>query len=409
MNIKQQCMKKILLLTPIYPGNEVHKSTTPVVHYFTREWVKMGYDVRVIHYPVNFPKIVYAIAKHFKERIATIMGSEIRTWPLVEIEYEWENINVKRIPLVKIKPHARYPFSQIKRAVQKTIKYCNDKNFQPNVIIGHWANPTLEIMHYLKEYYKIPTCFVAHDIGWDFDTIFRREAQIYLNETNVIGYRSNYIRKSFEENYGCKNKRYFMCYSGLPELYIESVNRKIINIHNFLFVGTLLKRKYPAEIIPAVYNAFGKEDFTISYIGYGEETKKIKLYAAQYNVIDKVKLLGFIERTKIVEYLDKSDVFVMISKNETFGLVYLEAMARGCITIAAKKEGFDGIIIDGKNGFLCEAGNVEELTSIIKKIKKMDCNALNEISQNAINTAKALTDVNVASNYLNSVFDAINK
>ena len=37
----------------------------------------------------------------------------------------------------------------------------------------------------------------------------------------------------------------------------------------------------------------------------------------------------------------------MISSSETFGLVYLEAMAAGCITIASRDEGFDGIIKDG--------------------------------------------------------------
>lgn len=46
-----------------------------------------------------------------------------------------------------------------------------------------------------------------------------------------------------------------------------------------------------------------------------------------------------------------SDCFIMISKNEAFGLVYLEAMSAGCITIASRGEGFDGVIIHGVNGF----------------------------------------------------------
>ena len=67
--------------------------------------------------------------------------------------------------------------------------------------------------------------------------------------------------------------------------------------------------------------------------------------------------------------LKQHDVFIMISKNETFGLVYLEAMAVGCITIASRQEGFDGIIKHGYNGFLCEAGNQEELEKLIKEKK----------------------------------------
>lgn len=35
-------MKRILVLTPVYPAQDIPKTDTPVVHYFTREWVKMG-------------------------------------------------------------------------------------------------------------------------------------------------------------------------------------------------------------------------------------------------------------------------------------------------------------------------------------------------------------------------------
>ena len=45
------------------------------------------------------------------------------------------------------------------------------------------------------------------------------------------------------------------------------------------------------------------------------------------------------------------NVWIMISKNETFGLVYLEAMARGCITIGSRNQGIDGVINHGVNGF----------------------------------------------------------
>ena len=93
----------------------------------------------------------------------------------------------------------------------------------------------------------------------------------------------------------------------------------------------------------------------------------------------------------------------MISRGEAFGLVYLEAMARGCITIASKDEGFDGVIQDGKNGFLCKAGDSEELALILDKIKQMPKEELNAISHAAIETAHELTDEKVAEVYLNSI------
>lgn len=396
-------MKNILLLTPVYPGPDVHKSTTPVVHYFAREWVKMGYNIKVVHYPVNFPQFVYLIAEPFKEKIGTVMGSEIRTWALNNCEYDLDNIHVKRIPLTKFRPHSRYSKRQINTAVKKTIDYCSNISFIPDVIIAHWVNPSFEIMHHLKKYFNVPTCFISHDPGKDLDTIYRNEVAEYIAETDVIGYRSDYIKKSFESKFACANKKNFLCSSGIPASYLKDEDRNIMEVRNFIFVGTLLKRKYPAEIIPAIYKAYDSDDFSISYIGVGEETKTIDKYAAQFGIRDKVHLMGFLKRDDVVKELDKNEVFVMISKNETFGLVYLEAMARGCITIAAKREGFDGIIIDGENGFLCEAGDVEELTQIVRRIRNMPTVELNLLSRNAMSTAKNLTDVNVARNYINKV------
>lgn len=398
---------KILVLTPIYPAIDVHKSTTPVIHYFTREWVKFGHDVLIIHYPVNFPQLVYLLLSPFKESISSRVGSEIRTWPVKETEYELDGVKVKRFPITKTKPHGRYPKCQIKKAVKRTIDYCSAISFVPDVIVSHWVNPSLEIMHHLKAHFQVPTCFVAHDGGQDLKTIMKKEANQFINEIDVIGYRSGAIRRRFESSFNCGSKKSFLCSSGIPEDYLTDKKKDIDAVKSIIFVGTLIQRKYPAQIIPAVCNAFGKEDFSITYIGDGDETSTVKKFAAELGVEERIHLLGRMPRNEVVEQLDKSDVFIMISRGETFGLVYLEAMARGCITIAAKNEGFDGIIVNGVNGFLCEAGNVEELTSIIRKLRNLNAEELNRISKNAMNTAYNLTDVKAAQHYLDNVLSVI--
>ena len=197
-----------------------------------------------------------------------------------------------------------------------------------------------------------------------------------------------------------------MCFSGIPKDYLCSYDlqpRAFDKIEKFIFVGTLINRKYPAEIIPALKIAMGNELFKMTYIGVGAEEKKIIKYAQKYRCEQNVNLCGFVERKKVVERLMLNDVFIMISKNETFGLVYLEAMAVGCIVVASKNEGFDGIIVDNVNGFLCDAGNVDELASVIKKIKTLSVDRLKEISSNAVATAQKLTEENVARAYLNNI------
>lgn len=396
-------LKNILVLTPIYPADDVHKSTTPVVHYFTREWVKLGYNVLVIHYPVNFPNFVYRLISPFKEIIASKVGSEIRTWQVQETEYLLEGVKVKRFPMTKMKPHGRYSQKQICQAVNNTIEYCRTIGFKPNVIISHWVNPSFEIMHYLKAYYNVPTCYVAHDDGHDLKTIMKDMTDTLIQETDIIGYRSDAIKRHFESYFKCKDKRSFLCSSGIPSSYLTNNKKRLSSIKNFIFVGTLIQRKYPAEIVPAIAKAYGNKEFTITYIGDGAEIEQIKKFATEYNIEKNIYLLGRMPRNEVVAQLDKSDVFVMISRGETFGLVYLEAMARGCITIASRDEGFDGVIVDGENGFLCESGNIEELASIVSNLRRMNSEDLSRISRNAIDTAYNLTDDKAARRYLENV------
>lgn len=87
-------------------------------------------------------------------------------------------------------------------------------------------------------------------------------------------------------------------------------------------------------------------------------------------------------------------------KGEIFGLVYLEAMTLGCITIAARHEGIDGIFEDGVNGFLCEAGNAVELATIINKIRQMSPETLMRMPMKAKQTSAMYSDVNVAQRYI---------
>lgn len=400
----------ILLLSPIYPNIEPNTSTTPVVHYFAREWLAMGHNIQVVSCPSNFPWYLRFPAKLIKQYISFKTGGEIRTVTLNERNYSIDGVPVYRIPMLKHRPHRRYPLKTIYKTVEKIIHKCTELRFTPDVIIGHWVNPQLEIMNLLKKEYNKPTCLVMHDAGHDLLSIYKDEYPQLLKHVDIYGYRSDAIKRKFERVFGVQDK-WFYCFSGVPESFIPNITtqRTFKSIDSFVFVGTLIERKYPATVLQALLNLGQKTPFTLKYIGEGYEAFKIMDILRQNPIVaGNVELLGRIPREKISEYLLNTDVFVMISKNETFGLVYLEAMASGCITIASRDEGFDGIIKDGINGFLCRAGDVEELSQIINKLRKMPPEELVTISNNAIATAKAMTDKLEAKKYIEKIEKYIN-
>lgn len=395
--------KNILIITQEYPADDLEKEFTPVVHFFTKEWVKQGYNVLVLNFPSNFPIVYYWGAKFFRRKIESRLGINIRTYWLSNREYELDGVKVARIPLRKMKPHGRFPQGQLANGIKQSIDFCNKNNFKPNVIIGHWTNPTVDIMLGLKQVYNVPCALSMHDGGFDFKSIYKDEKEAIFSKIDCWGYRSYPIKREFEACFGIMPKSY-MCFSGVPSEYVRGNEERVFNgVSRFLFVGLLLKRKHPFEFVKALDDSDIK-DYSLDIVGQGDESVAIKQYIQKNPCLQsKVHLCGRIPRDEVSKKMRLADVFCMISKSEAFGLVYIEAMAAGCITIASRNEGFDGIIKDGENGFLCEAGNVEELTTIINKISLMNSEALKRVSENAVATAQKMTDEKVAESYIKDI------
>ena len=199
----------------------------------------------------------------------------------------------------------------------------------------------------------------------------------------------------------------FFCYSGIPEDYITKKNQHDFShpLHSFVYVGEMIERKYPLRIIDAMQAVYPDGNYKLTYVGDGDLLNDIHRRVDSSGLNDNVATFGKIPRDNIKEQYDNADCMVMISRDEAYGLVYLEAMARGCITIASRNEGFDGIIKDGVNGFLCKAGDATELAAIIRRINSLTPDERQLISDNAIATAKSMTDYKVAKQYLEDLIN----
>ena len=392
--------KKILVLTNIYPDAEGVSEATPVVHYFAREWVKMGYEVRVAYYAACFPMIIRLLLRILNRRISAKAGYAVSGRNLPDRTYALDGVRVNRIRMKKRKPHACYSEAQLEKAFEKTLAGCRSEHFVPDVILSHWPNPMLDIMARLKAVFSCRTCYVAH-AGREID-VYGDRAEALLRSVDTVGFRSAFIRDKFLQ-YHSYGGPVFPCYSGIPEKFLpDAAFRKAFDgVKSFVYVGTLIERKYPEKIVEALKLSFGKTPFSMTYIGRGAQESAVRKAAC--GVEECVHLSGRMEREAVMEQLKQADVFVMISRDETFGLVYLEAMAAGCITVASRNEGFDGIIRDGENGFLCKAGDEKELADVISRIRSLSGAELQRISLSAMETARELTDYKAAEKYIESV------
>ena len=394
--------KNILVMTKHYPAKDHDFNETKVVYYFAQEWEKMGYNVKVIHNYVLFPRIAYVFFRFFHSYLKSKLGFNI---PLIYdkkiVKYEIDGVKISRIPIKKIIPHGLISRKNIKKQFDLICDVLKEDDFTPDIVVGHWWNPQLELISMMKDKFNCRTCLVVHDIP------LKKLPNSYLENFKKIdlwAMRSKNIQERFHCMFG-KNYKSFLCLSGVPTKFISGNNHRSFNSNSISisFVGNLIARKHPLAILKAVKNIPEDNVSCVNFIGDGAEQKKLYDFAKQNYMLPKVNFLGKVSRERVSEELKKTDVFIMISESEAFGLVYLEAMGVGCLTIASKDEGMDGVIIDGENGFLCKAGNDEELSLILKRIIKMNSDERKKISDNALRTAMNNTDERAAINYLKFV------
>lgn len=400
----------ILMLTNIYPHpDETTKNRTKVIAYFTREWVKMGHRVIVIVNSNKFPELLRGIGQIFSKQIFSTKYLEIpdKFWGK-EFSYQDEGVEVINIPITKLAPGKNYSEKELKKQAKRIIDALKKSEFIPDVITGHWINPQLRMIAELgKVYDKAKTAFVFHG-DYQKNIYDSTGAAKYLEEIDHIGFRSQSALYAAKEYMVLHNP--FVCSSGVPKQYAENsegVNNGCIGTNRLSFIsaGRLVKSKNIDSVIDAFYSVINEIDIRDKLIiaGEGPLMEPLKERISDYHIDERVVLLGRIPRDELQMKMRDTRVFALISDNETFGLVYLEAMLQGCIVVASKYGGVDGIIIDGENGFLCEQGNKDELASIFRRIIKMPIEKRDSISRKAKETACFYTDENVAAKYLSTI------
>lgn len=375
---------------------------TNVVHYFAKQWVKMGYDVKVIHIKSYFPHIFYLFGKLFKEFIKAKTGSVVHTKRLTKPDkYMIDDVSVLMIPAFKLYPRSRFSEKTLGNIIDTIVKDNDIEGFIPDYSVGHFRNPQLQILYYLKNrYLSLKTGMVLHCSGHKLKTIYPQRYEEYLESLDILGFRSKAFKIEFEKNFNVRKKT-FICHSGIPDKYLNFRERDFKQgIHKYCFVGSLFKLKRVENTIKALYEAYPNKNFSFDIVGDGAEKANLVKLTQRLNLENNICFHGKLSRDHAQEIIYKSDIFVMVSFSEAFGLSYVEALAKGCITIGTKNQGIDGVIIHGINGFLCESDNIRELSDLFIQIQNMDQISLQKISHNGYNTAKEMTDFKEAESYL---------
>lgn len=139
--------------------------------------------------------------------------------------------------------------------------------------------------------------------------------------------------------------------------------------HSVISVGTLKARKCMDRTLEAFARLADEyPDATLTIVGIGEMEGQLRARIGQLGLRERVILTGGLPHEEVLRRMAQSDLFVLPSWGEGYGIVYIEAMAAGCIAVGTKNEGIADTITDGENGFLVPAGDIDETERVMRQV-----------------------------------------
>jgi glycosyltransferase involved in cell wall biosynthesis len=135
-----------------------------------------------------------------------------------------------------------------------------------------------------------------------------------------------------------------------------------------LYASKLSQRKRAMDLLEAyreVANQLDPKPYLL-FVGDGELRKMLMQKVKDLGLDGDVHLLGFRNQSELPRFYDLCDVFVLPSVFEPWGLAINEAMNAGCPIIASDQVGSArDLVYHGRNGFIFQSGNVQELAGYL--------------------------------------------
>lgn len=380
----------ICVITPLYPvvGRNDVKNDTQAIHLLLK-YLSNKHDIHVFNINRISPR--------------DLLASYVKRGNSLNYQYDYSIDGIEATLLrYRAYPKQRYLTKKQILAVRKTIiNVLMEKKFEPDVIVVHLPTSFPNLLDGI--YQDVRKVAVFHRTDINVLKFSPSLIESINTQYSLIVARSKSVNDMAKALGVQIDKR--IAYSGIPSSFLSKdfehdFNRTTRDL-TILYVGKLIERKHPEYLLSLCEDLNDRGiSTTVTVIGSGPLSGKLSRCLKKLKYGYKVNMISSIPRNQVQEQMRRSDVFVLPSVNETLGLVYLEAMAAGCITIGVEHEGIDGIINNAQNGFLVKPENYQSLLSCILSLVNLSEDELKAISSAATDTANSCPEEKASENYL---------
>lgn len=325
---------KVLAISHMYPS-DFNRIFGIYVQELIKKLVQQNCEVKVVS-PV--PKMPFLV-KYFKNK--------------------WKNYS--KIPLKTVCEEAKiyhpryleFPknlfFSSSGKRMYTGIEKLVDEiyeNFKFDIVHAHFLFPDGYTGMKIAQKYKKPLIVTIYgsDIlifPYRSKKSFNNTAEILKESSKIIAFGENIENKCLEE-FNISKEKIKVLYNGYdPGKFDFNKSKRKREKENIkiLFVGNMLETKGIFDLLKAItiireqnYKLFKKILWT--FIGDGDDIKKLKKQIQKYHLQNNVKIVGRIPHQETAQYMNNSDFIILPSWSEGVPTVLVEAMACGLPVIA---------------------------------------------------------------------------
>lgn len=298
--------------------------------------------------------------------------------------------------------------SLVKPTLWWILERLKELDYAPDVVVTHFRSSHLLGAGLLKRFAGAVHIAGIHQFELK-RLVAKASYRRALDRADGIAFRSQSLATRTLQQRAAWRDKAFVAVSGVPSSWISPPRESQNSARPLVFgtVARLIPRKQVAQVIEAL--AVLETPWEYHVVGDGPERAALEALVSRKNLGPRVRFWGTRTHDQVKEHLDSWDVFAMPSDHETFGLAYLEAMARGCIVVGALGWGVDGLIRSGENGFLIHPGDIGGAQEVFRRIAEADALQWSNWRRETYLTILNLTEEATSSAYLSFLKDTHQK
>lgn len=240
------------------------------------------------------------------------------------------------------------------------------------ILLNIWNSNLLWAASYIKKKFPADVKIVSVLLN-DVESLYR-EQQVWDHSIDRYLCISSRIKNNLIDSYSIQEQKVFYR--------IPFVERKKITERKYTVEGDealaiaypcrLVRGQKRADLLPQFIAKLEerKINYVLNIVGDGTCEEEIRGYVEQNCLNNKVFMWGKLSREELFYFLNKQDIYLNFSEYEGMSLAMLEAMARGCVPVVTNVSGVADVIINRKNGFISEVGDLDEMADNILFLDK---------------------------------------